>query len=282
MENRMIKRVLYEDLAWPDIKAMWDENKIIVQTVGAIEQHGPHLPFNTDDIRVIEVAKRGCALAQERGVKAFVAPPIHWGFSTLQMDLPGDVDRYPGTLTLSAETLMQVVLEVAQCFARANCNRMLLLNGHGGNWQPLQTVARTIRDKTGMMVAVANALRLPPVGSLEGLLKEQQVKHAGEYETATILAIDENLVRMNEVKRDQGAVEGIKVRSRFVSRNELGGEQFSKPVMVAERNVDFSSQGVVGDPSPATKAQGEKIMEVLTDSLVNFLEEFIGWEYGKM
>lgn len=278
----MTGRVLYEDLTWRDVKDMWDEDKIIIQTVGAIEQHGTHLPFNTDDIRVILAAKAGAAIAQSHGVKAFVAPPIHVGFSTLQMDLPGDVDRYPGTLTFSAETLMRVVLELGECFARANFKRLLLLNGHGGNWQPLQTVARTIRDKTGIIVAVANVLRLPAPGKLEGLLKEQQVKHAGEYETATILAIDENLVRMDKVKKDQAAIDAIKVKSPFVSRDELGGKQFSKPVMLAERNVDFSSEGVVGDPSPATKEQGEKIMKVLNESVAAFLEDFITWEYGKV
>ena len=278
-----MKKVCYDHLTWPEIKEMWDEDKVVVQMIGAIEQHGPHLPLCTDTAPKVEMLRRAVLKASEK-VKVFMAPPIPWGYSTLQMDIPGEVDRYPGTLTLSPETIFRLVNELCDGFVRANFRKILLLSCHGGNYQPLQVAARMIRDRHGSkaLVGVTHFASLPDKEKYLEILEEGTIKHAAEWETSLMLALHEDLVDKSKIKKDQAAINALKVKTRYASRDELGSRQFSAKVMIAEKNVDFSSQGVAGDATLASKEKGERIVDLMVNSLVELLLEFGGWEYGKM
>jgi creatinine amidohydrolase len=278
-----MKKIFYDHLTWPEIKEMWDDNKVVVQLIGAIEQHGPHLPLCTDIAPKVECARRAITKASEK-IKVFMAPPVPWGYSTLQMDIPGEVDRYPGSLTLTPELLMNLVCTLCDGFIRANFRKILLLNCHGGNYQPLQTAARMIRDKHGSkaLVAVTNYAGLPDTQKLMDILEEKTLKHAAEWETSLVLGTLEELVDKSRIKKDPAAMQAVKVKTRYASRDELGGKAFAAKVMVAEKNVDFSSQGVAGDATLASKEKGDRIVNLMVDSLVDLLLEFSTWEYGKM
>ncbi|MPZ68044.1 MAG: hypothetical protein GEU71_00755 [Actinobacteria bacterium] len=279
----ILPNVRYEDMTWPDLKKAAEQDAVIVQPVGAIEQHGPHLPVSTDTMQVNNATFLACAEAAEQ-IPVLLAPTVHWGFSTIQMDIPNeDKDRYPGTLTLTAQLLMDLCVQLSQCFVRAGFKRILFVNGHGGNYQPLMTVARTIRDLTDAMVGVANYYGLVEVKDmLDVPLEEASIKHAGEWETSLALLWDADNVRMDQIKSEQRAINAIKVNSEYVSRDELGGKQYSTKAFVAEKNIDFSFEGVVGNPAQGSAEKGQKFADLHVASIVEFLLEFKKWEYGKL
>lgn len=276
-----MRKIRYEDLTWPQIQEAAKQNTIIVQPIAAIEQHGPHLPLSTDTCQTNAVAIRAVEMAAKE-VPVLLAPTIPWGFSTLQMDLPGDKDRYPGTLSIKTTTLMTLVGELCYCFVRAGFRRIILLNGHGGNYQPLQVAARDIRDVTGAIIAVAPFYTLAPTEEMLPFIEEGTIKHAAEWETSLMLAIDEKNVDKERIVRDPKAVHAVHVKTKYAARDELGGKQFGTKVMFAEKNVDYSINGVVGDPSLATKDKGEKLLEIHARSVKEFIVEFSTWEFGKI
>ena len=120
--------------------------------VGAIEQHGPHLPTATDLILGVSML----TLAIERldpSVQLWVLPPLAYGRSV-------EHEAFAGTVTLSQETLAAVIHDIASSVARSGFRRLVLFNSHGGNVSVLETVARDARRRTGLMVFPFSMFRI--------------------------------------------------------------------------------------------------------------------------
>lgn len=275
-----MKKIFYDQLTWPEIKEMWDDNKkVIVQTIGSTEQHGPHLPLCTDHYRTLEVVRRAVLKASEK-IKVFIAPPIPWGYVKSQMDIPGEVDRHPGTISISPELIIRLLNELCDGFIRANFRKILIVNGHGENVPPIQTAAYMIGDRHGSnaLIAVGNASQFGDQQKIQDLLVEKGpmgsgLQHASERETSMALALTEDLVDKSRIKKHPAALEIAKVKTR-----KFGGK-----VMVVETGKDLGTGGVgvMGDPTLATKEQGEKLVEIYVDGVAQLLIEFSTWEYGK-
>jgi creatinine amidohydrolase/Fe(II)-dependent formamide hydrolase-like protein len=99
------------------------EGAVVIVPMGAIEQHGPHLPLNTDIYDALAIAQRAAELVEEFPV--LVAPPIWWGLSNEHMDLPG-------TINVRLETLTAVVSDVCHSIHAHGFDKIVLLSGHGG------------------------------------------------------------------------------------------------------------------------------------------------------
>ena len=127
-------------LTWQQIAAMPDkENVVIAQPMGAIEQHGPHLPLAVD--AAIAAAVLGQALTQlPDAIPAYGMPPLYYGKSNEHW-------HFPGTITLSAQTLRQVLMESAESLYRAGFRKLLWLNAHGGQPQVLDMAARDLHQQ---------------------------------------------------------------------------------------------------------------------------------------
>ena len=277
----ILPKIRYEDMTWPQLQKAAKLDPVIVQPIGAIEAHGRHLPLSTDTMQVNNIAYLASQRAAEK-IPLLLMPTVPWGFSSLQMDMPAPKDRFPGTITLSAQMLMNLCAEIAQSLVRAGFKRIFLLSGHGGNYQPLMTAARTIRDLTDAMVAAANYYLLCDAAKLCAIIEEGTLKHAAEWETALAMALDNENIDYRELKHDAKAVRAIKVKTKYASRDEMGGKLFSAKVFVAEKNPDFSSGGVVGNAPLATAEKGRRAVELHVNSVAEFLVEFKKWKYGAM
>jgi creatinine amidohydrolase len=132
-------------LSWTEIDALPDRgNTVIVLPVGAIEQHGPHLPCAVDS--VISAGVLGRALAKlPDAVRAFGLAPLTYGKSDEHL-------HFPGTMTLTGPTLLNVVQEIGESVYRAGFRKLLLANGHGGQPQVLEMAARELRLRHGDFV----------------------------------------------------------------------------------------------------------------------------------
>jgi len=127
-------------LRWTDIQAMPDkENVVLIQPVGAIEQHGPHLPLVVD--AAIGVAVLGKALSKlDSDLPAYALPPLYYGKSNEHW-------HFPGTITISAQTLLATLTEMAESLYRAGFRKLVLMNSHGGQPQVMEIAARDLHVK---------------------------------------------------------------------------------------------------------------------------------------
>ena len=243
-------------LSWTEIDELEDKaNTVIVLPVGAIEQHGPHLPCAVDS--VISAGVLGKALEKlPAAVRAFGLAPITYGKSDEHL-------HFPGTMTLTGPTLLAVVTEIGESVYRAGFRKLLLANGHGGQPQVLEMAARELRLRHGDFVVVPfHVSRLPNAsGRFISETEKKLAMHAGHSETALILALAPHTVRMDRAVAN--------FPPPFPSK--LLSPDGRPPCGWTAR--DFGPSGVIGDPLGATPEQGAEILETLSDSWVQAITD---------
>jgi len=169
------------ELAWPDVKEFLQQHDVVVIPVGSCEQHGPHLPLDTDAYDAFWLALH----AAEKAECALVAPPIYYGVSSHHID-------FPGTVTLNPQTLEQVAYEVALSLIKHGFRKIVFENGHGGNQPALEAAAQRIKNETDVFIAIDTVSLIPDV--IEKHVQSLHDAHAGEFETSTSLANREKAV----------------------------------------------------------------------------------------
>ena len=236
-------------LSWTEIADLPDkENTVIVLPTGATEQHGPHLPCAVDT--VISAGVVGHALARlPADVPAFAMAPITYGKSEEHL-------HFPGTVTLSGETLLATMNEVGESVYRAGFRKLLFVNGHGGQPQVMEMCARELRLRHGDFIVVPSfTWRVPHVAGQFLSDKEKKLAmHAGHGETALMLALAPETVHMDKAI--------VNYPPEFPS-SLLSPDGRPACAWTAR---DFGPSGIIGDPTPATAEQGHAILESLANS----------------
>ncbi len=243
-------------LSWTEVAALPDiENTVVVLPTGATEQHGPHLPCFVDTI--ISAGVIGHALGRlPPEVPAFAMAPITYGKSEEHL-------HFPGTITLTGETLLATMIEVAESVYRAGFRKLLIVNGHGGQPQVMEIMAREMRLRHGDYIVVPHSTwRLPNVAGRYMADKEKKLAmHAGHGETAIMLALAPDTVHMDRAVANYPP----EFPSKLLSPD-------GRPAC-AWTARDFGPSGVIGDPLPATREQGEAILESLATSWAQAITE---------
>jgi creatinine amidohydrolase len=259
----------WQDLAWTDFTALPD-GAVAVLPVAAVEQHGPHLPVSVDATINAGVLARALELvALDTTVLALPMQSV--GLSVEHV-------RYPGTLTLSAETLISVLFEIGRSVLRAGVRRLVLLNSHGGQPQIVDIVCRRLRGE-GMFAVncMAGALGLPA----SVVLSDDERRHGfhgGLVETSLMLHLRPDLVRMEHA---------ADFRSAWLSReNGLSLLTPEGGVGFGWETQDLHPAGALGDASAASASVGAAILEYQAGRLAMLLREVgafdvAGW-MGKM
>ena len=243
-------------LSWTDIAALPDrENTVIVLPVGATEQHGPHLPCAVDTLIAAGVV--GHALARlPASVPAFGMAPISYGKSEEHL-------HFPGTVTLTGRTLLSTIEELGESVYRAGFRKLLFVNGHGGQPQVLEMAARELRLRHGDFIVVPSfTWRVPHVaGQYLNEREKRLAMHAGHAETALVLALAPDTVRMDRAVASYPP----EFPSKLLSPD-------GRPAC-AWAARDFGDSGVIGDPTPATAEQGQAILGSLATSWAQAITE---------
>jgi creatinine amidohydrolase len=236
-------------LSWTDVDSLPDkENTVIVLPVGAIEQHGPHLPCSVDT--VISSGVMGRALEKlPAEIRAFGLAPITYGKSDEHL-------HFPGTMTLTGPTLLAMVTEIGESVYRAGFRKLLFANGHGGQPQVLEMAARELRIRHGDFLVVPHHVsRLPNSSGKYISEKEKKLAmHAGHSETALMLALAPDTVYMDRAVANFPPP----FPSKLLSPD-------GRPAC-AWTARDFGPTGIIGDPNGATREQGLDILDTLSDS----------------
>jgi creatinine amidohydrolase/Fe(II)-dependent formamide hydrolase-like protein len=241
------------ELTWVDVAKFLKSHKTVVVPVGSCEQHGPHLPLDTDAYDAFWLSLK----AAEKAQCALVAPPIYYGVSLHHMD-------FPGTVTLNPQTLEQVSYEISMCLVKHGFKRILFENGHGGNTPALEAAAQRIKAETDAFVAIDTVSLIPDF--IEKFIETPYDAHAGEFETSTSLANRENSVIKERIAKPQINLP----KSKYT---KIGLKETGPKVSWAFRTKEISSTGVIGDPTKASKAKGEKAWKLAIERLAELLKE---------
>ncbi|HEX9638979.1 MAG TPA: creatininase family protein [Acidobacteriota bacterium] len=245
------ERFLLREMSWVEAREALKRSEVALLPVGSIEQHGPHLPLDTDLFDVermcLDVATRAAA------PKPLVLPPLPYGVAYHHKDFPGTIWVEPGTLAA-------MVYDVGKALAHHGIRKLVIINGHGGNVPALNFAAQRLNHDLGMFICVDTGDT--SAAEAAALIETPNDVHAGEEETSTQLALRPQLVRMDLAKR---AV------PRFPSRY-LDYTQRNK-VEWYIRTAKISSSGVLGDPTKASVEKGEKLWQKTVDNMVEFVQE---------
>jgi creatinine amidohydrolase len=253
-------------LAWrtsPEVEAIARSDALVIQPIASVEQHGPHLPCYTDSLVAEGLVNRAIALTPE-DVNVWALPVIAYGKSNEHLG-------FPGTISLSAETLIAVCRDVGRSVARSGFRKLAFVNGHGGQPHLLEMVARDIREETGLMVFPLFPYRLGvPEGAVSSPEEEALGIHGGELETSLVLALEPEAVHMDRLESGGDRVRKLYGDLRYLS---LEGA-----LPTAWLTKDLSENGVIGDPTNATAERGERVLAHLAEGLAGVFAEICEFE----
>ena len=249
MPERQLSR-----LTSPQIAALPKDPGQVVLPIGAVEQHGPHLPTGTDFMIAERLLLDAMSRLPEQAA-VWAVPGMPYGKSTEHAD-------WAGTLSLSAATLLAFLHDLGRSLARAGFMRLAFLNGHGGNTALLYMAAREIRAESGLQVFTLNPsytdaapFEIPDEERLLGL-------HGGLVETSLLQVIAADTVHMDLAKAEYPELPKTE-----------SGVHFYGPISTGWLTTDWSRSGVFGDPAGSSAEKGLLLLDALAEQIATALVE---------
>jgi creatinine amidohydrolase len=251
------KRVWWGDYRTTEYATIDPEATIAVLPVAAIEQHGPHLPVSTDTSIMTGMLE------------------------TVIARLPGDLDirilpvqavgksnehlHAPGTLTMSAATLIEAWTELGLSIARAGLRKLIVVNSHGGNEEIMGIITRELRVRAKMLAVKTSWQRFGRPAGMYTALEDRHGIHGGDVETSLMLHFRPDLVDMG--KADNFVSNVGRAEKEFSLLRHTGTHAFA---WIA---TDLNPNGVVGDASIATAEKGRLTAEHQADGFITLLKD---------
>jgi creatinine amidohydrolase len=264
------------NLTYVDIRAYLQEKDIILVPVASTEQHGPHLPIKTDTVTAEEISHR---VGEQIGV--LYTPSIWTGYSPQHMHEPGGGR---GTITIRAETLLNLMYDVARSLIHHGFNRIVFVNGHGSNTKVVDPVLRRLRYETGALIGFVKPYMENYVGLMEGLMENPPEEtpgwHASELETSQMLADDAihgtNYVRMDRAEETFTHIPDFLPKS-FTKHDGMPDVSFEgyKYFTFPMDHHEFIESGTIGNPLRATAAKGEEAFKRYSEHVARGVLELL-------
>ncbi|MEX2627252.1 MAG: creatininase family protein [Ilumatobacteraceae bacterium] len=216
-----------------------DAARLAIVPLGSCEQHGPHLTLDTDAAIAEGIARK---LADELAADAVLCPPLRYGLSEHHL-------AFAGTLTLRPTTYLAILEDLFESLQHAGLQRVLLVNGHGGNIDALRLASRTARRDRNMLVASIMWAVLA-ADEVAAAAHSDAFGHACETETSVAMALVPDRVRTDRLGPPGG-------RSTVDELTDPPRATVDESVWLHE----WSADGALGDPSLATEAAGRRIVD---------------------
>lgn len=252
----------FADLTGPQVSELLTERSILVQPLGAIEQHGPHLPLSTDSVVATAVAEAAvAAVGDELDV---------WLLPTLEYTKSNEHAWSAGTVWLSATTLLAVLDDLGRCIATTPARRLVFLNGHGGNSALLNVANRELRLAHGLMTFLAHPGVPADQGGTSPADELGMGVHGGTDETSLMLHLAPHLVDMSKAERRVPEAIALNKYVRFGGRVSFGW-----------LSNDFFPDGYIGDPTAADADLGKRLFEGSVHSFCESLREIAAFNFGR-
>lgn len=240
----MADLIEWSKLNWLEARDLMSEPRIAVLPIGAIEEHGPHMNLGVDTRAAEELARRAC-----RATGSVLLPALPFG-------QVWSLSRYPGSLSLRAETLVSVLSDIADEVRRQGFGALVVITGHLGNVAAMKTVARAQYEAAGFTVYYLFYPGLEEASDeiLEAPVSHKGIVHADELETSLILSLAPEAVDMSRaVAEYPDFPEDFDVRARYWD--------------------EVCESGVFGDATVATAEKGERILRVVEERIADLIED---------
>lgn len=241
------------DLKWTDVAALPRTCPIVIP-IAALEQHGHHLPVFTDSLLLGEVVRRAEEATQERILFA----PLMWlGNSEHHLD-------FCGTMSASPRVYLDLLRDMVENFLFHGFQRLVLLNGHGGNIVPAQQalfeLRQRYRDRADLLLLSATYWSLGADDvQKDARFVQTDMGHACEWETSMILRLRPELVGSLQL-------------------NEMPFGRGFAPAQRAWITKDRTPQGHIGNPAMATAEKGELLFERFSRDVIKLLDRVVTWD----
>lgn len=241
-----------DQMTWPEVAEATAGDPVVVVPAGTVEQHGPHLPLDTDN-RIADAFVRAAVDRAELGT-ALIGPPILFGLSRHLADFPGAVYH-------TTQVMITVVTEVLSALAQGGFRRVLVVNAHGSNIGPIELAAHEAlhRHPDCLFASVS-------WWELEGTRRvavetgpTSPASHACAYETSLMLAIAPERVQLDQAVPGEPYPESAHIWRDMFGRPP--DARASRPIRVPEYWNGWSLNGVRGDPTEATAALGQRLLD---------------------
>lgn len=254
----------YDQLTWPQINAAVEQRKVVILPVGSTEQHGYHLPIDTDSKLVSSVSMEAGRRAPEN---MLVLPPVNYGYCHHVMD-------FPGTINIEPSTFVRLLLDITRSVAYHGFKRIIVINGHGSNAPLVEQVGRQTNLQTDAMCCTLSWWQLIADywnSEVRTSVIPGGCAHACELETSMYMHIDGEKVLRDRIK---GAIPS------FLTDIE-GADKWQKvdltgpngPVSIVDWTSSYSETGSFGEPEKATDEKGELAFEHAVGQLI----ELVAW-----
>jgi creatinine amidohydrolase len=247
----------WTEIRWPEIDKADAARWIAVLPLAATEQHGPHLPLETDVlIGEAYLARVRELLPTTLPVTFMPVQPI--GISTEHID-------YPGTKTLPTDVALKEWMAIGESAARSGIRKLVMVTSHGGNSAAMSLVAQDLRAHHQMLVVTTSWFRF---GIPDGLLSEEETRHGihgGAAETSIMLARYPQSVRKEAIANFRPTSIDMEKKFRWLSAH--------RPVPFAWQTQDLHESGAVGDATKATAEKGELLIDYAARAFCELLDD---------
>ncbi|MDU8926355.1 creatininase family protein [Alisedimentitalea sp. MJ-SS2] len=249
-----MSEVMWERLKAHELRALAEQDAVVILPVASIEQHGPHLPTMVDTRLGLEIARRAAILASD--TRPVVVAPVMWaGLSEHHMP-------FGGTLTLSHATFRAVLRDLVMALARHGFRDIVISNSHGGNIIACQQFIDEVAPEMPEVTLVFTCYPMEAQEEYKAILEDQEsMAHACEAETSMMMALEPDLV-------DDSALDEI--------AQVADGPRFLKTGKAGYRWRPFAhmtANGLAGDPTRANAEKGVRLIEVGAEAVANLIRD---------
>jgi creatinine amidohydrolase len=251
------------EMTWPEVEE-FAETTVALWPLAATEQHGPHLSVSTDEA----IVTRLCQRVEEKAPNDVVlCPTLPFGSSHHHLS-------FSGTMSLPADILTTVIVELVKSLVSGGFRRIVLLNGHGGNITParqaLSLLSHELDGRVAPNIALATYWELAGKAFCgEPPMESPALSHACEYETSLMLHLFPERVHLERARRSKRPA-----RNGYIAWED---DEPYRGVTLFKKTEYLSSNGSSGEPQLATPAKGEFLYQQATDAVSQFVTQFKMW-----
>lgn len=263
MIDLMDKKLLLEEMNANQVKRVVNNNSIALIVVGSCENHGDHLPFGSDSIFPMNLARIIVETIGNNNLSSdhncFILPVVPYGVSIHHND-------FQMTVSLQFSTMISVIEDVLDSLAKNDIKKVLVINGHDGNIAPIEVASRNMKDKYPDMVIACLESWWVLVGQKKTSTFNvwKGLGHGGEAETSAMMAIRPDLV-------------DIKSAPEQIIPNLPGDD-----IRLYWKFSELTKTGATGAPKEASVQKGQEIIDILQRVILNFINKMnaSNWRYG--